>query len=214
MALDPLIQQALAAVRADEQHHLGPSLRRRIYTVLEPIAETPSPVTPRRGRLGVLAARRALPVWEFITPLDDDLHWEHNIDRLPHKFLTLAENLLVGTGDIQAARTIAGDEWYFTGNIRGMLLEGRKYQTPHFHNASYALYAALLALNETLGTDALRSLSDEVDWHENDVDDYELDAAGAAMRAVSGVDMPDPQKRLEYWEWWLTEAVPSAYSGG
>jgi hypothetical protein len=210
-----LLNSALADMSVDPRHQLMPVRRLPIYQALQ-AASVPGTSDRVRGWLALLAARRVLPLWQRAMPLyEDDDPDERGVEanKLAEHFLARAEGVIRGTVDRDVARKEDSDYWYVVGNIELEIFEAREETDGPFFYAFFALDAAYKALHEALGYEQLGRLKG---WETR----FACDAASSAVIAASGggdvVEGPpiDPQKRLEFWEWWLTSAIPAAWEAG
>lgn len=213
--LQELIGEAVKEVKVHPHHNLSPVTRLNIYHSLDPIKLTPS-LYPKRGWLGVLTVRRILPIWQRAMPL-----WESENDKsnlissnlLPEHILKLTENLLLGLIDVQFTWKEANNYWDEVGNLIQEILEDfekKVFNTAHVCNAS------LHALHETLGVEFLGKLKNWAKYNDEQLSNhfFACDTAASAVIAYAGggnVSPFDPEKRLDFWEWWLTEAIPQAW---
>lgn len=214
VTLQELINNLLAKVRKHPEHQLMPVERYKLYRMLESELQAYIP-HPILGRLSIITAKFVLPIWQQAMPLHPNENPSEDesasYDNLPEYLLELAEGLLTGRVDIETAVRAAGDYWYVMGNIGEDELRPRGVASAI--KAYYAGEASLMALNETLSG----SMFDTIRGWESYTDDtlgYAHDSASAAVKAYSGTNpwtSVDFQKRLEFWEWWLTEALPIAW---
>lgn len=222
------IHQLVSMVRAEMQqhpaHHVLPIQRLKLYAALEPLTQSEETIQPVRGRLAIATARYVLPIWYQAIPILGDTEpaidwgdWVQHYpltDALPEWMIQRAEAVLLGTVDMETAREDSGDLWYVLGDFYDDIVEER---TVAPEEAWYVCKAAYQALSEVLG--GLESL--EIDptlphpVTDKDLENWQLDGAGAAMNAFAGVgpDGPDTvTKRRTFWEWWLTEAIPAVWA--
>jgi hypothetical protein len=155
------------------------------------------------GWLAVLTVRRVLFKWEPI--------WkQNNISReyttTPQMILQVAEGVLLHSVGLEEAYRELCNEFSMGSSVTvGVMFDIKQVYT-----------AAYWALESILDYD--------VKYLENaPLDAYILgDFAFAAMQAYSYVNeanqgqeiLFDSQKRLEFWEWWITEAIPQAWDLG
>jgi len=184
--LQEAVNQALAAMHAHSQHHLLPSLREPIYagfgSQFDPAANK------ARTLLSTWTARRVLPIFERVAPQDGDAR----------SFIELGEDVLTGMIAPAEARQRLDQEGGGQGPDLGQIGQA----------AGFAYEAAVWSV---LGRVGLDYATDE----QTDLDD-QLDAAAAAAMAEAwnGINHKrgvHPDKLREFWEWWLTQAVPAAW---
>jgi hypothetical protein len=166
-----------------------------------------------RGWLGIFTAQYVLPIWHAALPIWTEIPQDlpdHNL--LPDRLITLAETVLANTADLQAAWQEVNDQWYVVGNI------GDEF-TAHRDDVGLAVYfacdTALRALYEALSTDFLDQIPIQADYTDETVPDEWRDSASSAVMAYAGgaeVEPVDVLKRRLFWEWWLQEALPTAWA--
>lgn len=219
-----LIDQYLEEVKLDPQHHLPGASRLAIYKsfgksrfsrepcpreqnyrrFLEAELKTSAIADYARGWLAVLTAKHVIPIWErYYNPLD------YSDVSTPQDILQVAEEVLYNKADIILAATLLCNEFNWPVEV------GANYDFACAYRASYFALDMILSDSEFLNF-----LSQENDKAE----DIHHDFASTAMQAYcfvnngSGetwfsVQNPefDPQKCLEFWLWWLTEAIHQAW---
>jgi len=210
--LHRLTVESLASMRMDPFHRLHPSRRLTIYQWLNNRPENPE-YRKLRGWLGLLAARRVLPIWHELRPV-----WVHTTDRLPEggqlpdRLLSIARSILRGSIDLKRAWQETNDLWYFMENMNGAVFV-RRPEVPN--KAYYAADACFKALHETFCVEFLQHAV-ELEWTSDEyLRDNERDAAACAVLAEAGgadAGTVELSRRLSFWEWWLTEAIPTAWT--
>lgn len=197
--LEEAIRTAGEAVREDPEHVLAPGYRAAIGAAMGPAP--PRPLEPskhaghrRRSLLAIASARRVLPIWERRWPGD----------RSPHEALEAAERLVRGEADLDRC-------WETLDRVK---VRTDQLLATDFA-ASRAGESAVLALVAALDDDFYEPHEVKPGWVDSQRGGGDEDAASAASIACAGgtVGFPgaDRTKRREFWEWWLTEAVPAAY---
>jgi len=201
-----LINYYLKMVRTDPNHDLLARDRVKIYDSFKAISDPQ--YQKFIGRLGILAAHKVLHFWEL-------LKIEYYEDKIPYQMLDIAENLW--QGNIQE-EDIDEDIWYDFHYGGGSLLTSSEEQIPSA--AKFTLCAAESALN------LVRGLAPFQGFNRKQIQEgirNELlysswgDSASSASCAysyqstVDGERIYDPEKRLEFWEWWLKEAISQAW---
>jgi hypothetical protein len=206
-----LIDEALIGIRADPQHHFSLTRRLALYKAfVSPDQKPPSP-NRFRGQLGVLTAKYVIPIWNQVLPIWKNIPPELTDDNdLPQRLIWLAEGVLQGTMEIEAAWKEACDQWDAVGNI------GDSFSA-HQDNKPIPIYfacdAALKALHESLNKEFLGGRRGWEKYTDDNLPDVGRDAASSAVVAYAGnreTEEVDLNKRREFWEWWLLEAVPPA----
>lgn len=198
-SLQHLLDLSMDAVRADLQHALRPIHRQSIYSHLGP---TDTPTGHRtRARLALLAAQHVLPIWQRERPEDNRAK----------RILGLAEDVLHNTADTVATREEVEAEWRWLTDDHGGRYE-------KLSSAAYSAYGAIVqAAFAALEGDTWDHYRFEDDETDADIDIWSSDVAKWAVNAVAGpVWKPDSDaaKRLEFWTWWLNQAVPAAWEVG
>jgi len=214
VALREAIDDALASMRLHRQYRLEAPPRLRIYdefgSWLDPEANR------ARGLLALWTARHVLPLAQAPRA------WSYDLEEI----VETAEDVLTGMLVRSAARV-----------QYARVTEGR-WHDPEFygHVAAYVTAAAYYALSEVIGGMGLEAdvranmfnpdgyvrlggRSSTARWTEEE--EYRGDAAAwAALAAAWDGDDDDqasferfnPADFREFWEWWLTEAVPAAWA--
>lgn len=208
--IQTLIDEALAKVRTDSQYHLPPTLRLSIYQKIGLPTEPAPLVNSMRGRLGIMTARRVLPVWQSATPIRTEIPKGLPNDKyLADGLLELAEGVLNGTGEIAPAWKEVNDSWYVVGNIGDEFTALRDDKPLSVY---YACDAAMRAFYETLGVEFLSKTKKLEQYSDDNLPDEIRDSASSAVIAFAGgaeTEPTDLPKRLEFWEWWLKDAIPT-----
>ena len=133
---------------------------------------------------------------------------------LPSYMLFVAEKVLNGVISHKAARQVASITGIMFGNI------------PELYELAPPSYDACRVFEGTFGLTIIglqefnRKVPEKPDISK---EQDSGDVVGAAVKAYSDVysynednedyefEGPDLQKRLEFWEWWLSEAIPQAW---
>jgi len=207
--LAEIIDDALATVRNHPEHRLGAKQRRTVYESFGPRND---PTANRaRGWLAVLTAQHVLPIGEQVFPDED----------IPRRLVEMAEGVLEGAIDPQVAhrREI----------VEGVDIQDWGYPEEAPWNVFLAGKTGERALAETLGQDLLAlglvwvdiDTPDESgipmeEWPDEKLaEDYGDTASAAAVAFACDPHSPaikcDPDRFLDFWEWWLTEAIPTAW---
>ncbi len=226
-----LIKQSLKTMRQNPMHHLKPTDRPAIYKSFDP-ARFDLPEYTKHGTafdddefreffshqflrcnqgdhaigwLAILTVKQVLQEWE----LKNLTEWESQYISTIQEILQVAQAVLTKKIEfIQAHDNLINDFWYFT----------------HFfvnYEISCLKNAAILALETIIYMKNLNGfpLDDQVE----ELSDF----VGEALKAYTATDENPPgavdmeeiiipiefdaRKRLEFWEWWLTEAIPEAW---
>ncbi len=217
--LQQIVQDLRAEVLQDAHHNLFPNQRLPIYDFIKA-----SSVVKTRKWLAVLSAKFVLPSWEREMP-----NWD-----LAQKTIELAQKVLLeelNAKEMPKKSTITS----LIANLAGIEC-GR--QADYAMEAAITALAEVRGINLFKRISSLQikqGIPDEM------ISSLYVDTMSAAVCAYSGVSfdwkslpygnandpvyMPkliahvrntfdpkfDPNKRLEFWEWWLTEAIPHAW---
>ncbi|MDP9315984.1 MAG: Imm5 family immunity protein [Chloroflexota bacterium] len=190
--LEHVLRLATAALAQHPHHDLNIGYRHAIYHVLGLPRDRPhGPMTigqKRRIHLALMTVRQVLPRWEAL----------HPTDRRPHRLLHATEALLLGT----------------TADLDDIL--------PDFFDLFYADTAGdEIGLAATWALHVARADNEWTPTHINyDLNDSQLSgpehdtAFFAAIAYTAGpwwTADSSRTKRFEFWTWWLTHAVPTAW---
>jgi hypothetical protein len=201
-------------MRHHPTHSLLPVERQKVYDYLGDLDDISA--RRRRGRLALLAAHYVGPIWRHERPHDD------RFDRL----LALASSTLRGTTDAQAVREEQEKAWNWIAHVRPVppdaivfefddeLRDMRDPQDTISASATLVYQTALEAVVVALGEDRFKYCLITDHDTDYDLEVWYRDAAACAAMALAGQDQlldPDNVRRLEFWTWWLTEAVPEAW---
>jgi hypothetical protein len=194
--LQELVDEAYAAMIRDPNHALPPLYRKDIYRLIS--AGQANGGRLARARLALLSARYVIPIWERARPTDVG----------PPGLLRMAEALLTGQDIAEAARSQADAVWEALTE-----LDVHSDKLGIVETIASGL-AAVEALREALGKDPYEGVNIDATKSDEELDPYHTDAAQFAADAYSGpswISSSSPEKRREFWEWWLREAVPMAW---
>lgn len=217
-----LIDETLAIVRNDAVHEMGQHRRRRIYEAL-----WSSPSGDKASKwLAIMSARRVQPIYEegvWTSSLANDEFAVTLLDRM----LDLAEKIVreeLSPEDVQKGVESGDIEDFYYSKLVG----AEKEFPPYIWLATLAAY---YALEEAEGYKPLQiRISGEMPDQNGDTvitssdtwtdcrlagsgchaDDAAVDAAFAFAKRVTRQHY-DSDKVLEFWEWWLAEAIPQAW---
>ncbi|RUT04272.1 hypothetical protein DSM106972_045000 [Dulcicalothrix desertica PCC 7102] len=192
--LQELILSALSSVRVHPSHDLNLGYRHAIWAAFGDDEYGHR----RRAMLALKTVRHVLPIWNKKFPYDDR----------PGYILNLAEKTLAGTISVEVAENESERLW-------------REMQQLGYggHGMVFTVGCAAVAALDTAIDDETFD-PDDIDFNLTDNEDTEGNdssffaacayADGAVWKTVSGEQ--NPIKRLEFWNWWLTQAVPAAWS--
>jgi hypothetical protein len=154
----------------------------------------------RRVALDSAAARHAIPVWE-------DVWYDDGDPSSPPALLNKAERVLNGEPFEPEDYTEALETCGWTEVID---LVGRDVVAQE--RAADAVRAAVATLRTAARQDPFLTLPMDESTRDSDIDEEGADAARwAAMATSADIRGIDIRACREFWEWWLWEAVPSAW---
>lgn len=193
--LESLIQRALEWVWADPNHDLALGLRRKIWMALGR-EQGRGPGCIRRVALALATARHVLPFWESKYPQD----------RTPHTVLDSAEAMRVGRLDKGEAQALWQQAWDHLMELSYL---------DEASQGTAAGFSAVQALRTCIDDETLTLQGVDERLGDDQVDAEDLDASMFAAAAYAGGPAwdasSDSERRRQFWEWWLAEAVPQAY---
>ena len=198
--LRQLIEAADEALRIDPFRTVLPIDRHNIYQMLglldDPIARR------RRVALDGASARHVISVWEEV------FSWDDGDPTSPAALLARAERVLDGEPFDPAIYTEALETCELTGF--GVAIVGRDVVAQE--GAADAVRAAIATLRTAGGQDPFMALPIDKSTRDSGIDEEDADAARWAASAMSAeIGGRDIRASLEFWEWWLWEAVPFAW---
>lgn len=153
----------------------------------------------RRIHLGILTTKHVLPIWQKRFPRS----------RLPYKILAQIDTILEN-GAVDTNKDYDEDFTYAADNFMD------NHQGRHTQYSVGVAYCACQALWITVGDTEI--FPDHIDYTLNDDkrDPDSQDPAYYAAMALAegrvGESKAYKDKRRAFWEWWLDEAVPSAWN--
>lgn len=191
-----MLQEAKEGVRAHPGHELTLPTRKRIWRAMGPVMIDEgnraiySPGLHRRTMLAAYSTEYVLPIWEQHWPRKD-----------PHQMLEIA-------GDYLRRRIEWREAWKSANSFSGGLKNVEDIPEETFHSI-YVGYAAVDTLFVALKDEDCEESStldrDRDHW------DASFYACGAYAGELPWSPRSDKNKRLEFWEWYLNDAVPRAY---
>lgn len=198
-----LIYKTLEELRKDPEVQLRPYQRLEIYQAFDSEGEMLSRRTV--GYLQIITAEHVQEIW--MSKLSE---WHYYLHRL---MLPLTEDILEGRVDPNSriVKEIIDYRYHTLG--------GMEDDDDEVVCATYALDAALSMVR---GSSPFKNPGADLTLTDDELyEEWEGDAASQAVKAYSGfyqVDMgeksagkSDPAKRLQFWEWWLNEAISQAW---
>jgi hypothetical protein len=133
---------------------------------------------------------------------------------LPERLINMIEELLMGSVSVEAAVQRI-DEEHIWDTVGTMVLEFFEVRNDLPLVACHACETAHKALYESLGYEFISDLPELENFTDDNLPDHQRDAASHAVIAYAGGTRKESvnfNKRQEFWEWWLTEAIPMACS--
>jgi hypothetical protein len=192
LELRQALMRAGAAVAAAPQQNLPPVHRRVVYAILG----HSDPASPR-GWLALFTAQRVADLWQAASR-----------QLFVGDPLATIEGVLRGSLPAFAGRQAAQAAW------RQLVAAPAPAPDPRALDAAQAV---VQALGEVLGADPFHALSLRHTTADEELDPAASDTARWAAAAYSGrlgTAGSDPKRRGEFWQWWLYEAVPTAWNAG
>jgi Immunity protein Imm5 len=201
--ISQVINDSLAAVRADAHHHLELGARQTVLAALGPALDPSVPFGgrghQRRTMLDITTVQHILPLWQAVWPDDDS----------PQEVLAEADHALRGTASAEED-VRSSILWLWTVFDDFTLDDGDQHPSQ-----SLVLFAAIKALCRAFndqGFDPTRIDPRATDGHTPPRStDAAFDASVAYADGVPWDQTSHDARRLEFWEWWLTQAVPAAW---
>jgi hypothetical protein len=196
--LEKTIERAYTQMKAHPARALVPIHRQALYNLIN----LNDSLHERRSFkwLAIVTARYTLSIWQN-TKLDN---------RSPEYLIKMAEGILNGKGSIDAANIEADKAWEQIEKL-GTINNDRSINNRSF----YVYVTAFEALMEVLGRDPFQDIVIDESSTDFDLDPWSSDTALWAVAAYAGQigDLDsDTSKRQEFWEWWLQEAIPTAWN--
>ena len=197
-----LIDEAVHAVRAHPQHDLNLGYRQAIWAALGAVADDPSEVKTighrRRSFLANLTICHVLPIWKQQFPND----------QTPERILTEAEMVLNGYVGDETALEDFDDYWEYGQELAA---NSKSMAVAVEMGATIALLTAIE--DENFDPDCIDyRTTDSQEFDSNDASFFAAVAyANGPIWQIVAQPKSDSAKRQQFWEWWLTEAVPRTW---
>lgn len=225
-------EAALTLIEQDPQHEYGPARRKRLNEVWKRLKD---PTADRAYKcLMVITAQKVLPFYALeLQPeaqalfnkqipefTDEELRQHDELEReiaeMPHKAIDWAKELIRGKGDKNEARQYSSNQHHVVGNL------GDFFLLPRANFVNHAAHVALRMASTDVWHgegvfDPFKYIDDDVNKTDFEwlYSGYGGDVASYAAAAWSY----DPQNKqlqsdrlLEFWRWWLLEAIPQAWT--
>lgn len=212
--LQQMMDDALAAIRADPKQEIGSTRRKAIYNWMR----TNEPGKRARKWLEIITAEKVLPIYEAKLPQSLSYVWSQPenkddiyevecsvpIKRLPRRMTEVARGVIEKTFSREIAEELANDYYETCSNIFDFAEEDGIYYPS-------CVVDVLLA--------ASSSVLIAVGYSEREIwslpeDRLMVNDATIYARSAWASDDHDrliPEKIVEFWTWWLTEAIPQAW---
>lgn len=187
-----VIDKCLCSVREDSRHELRLGLRCRVWQLLDN-AHATAVGRNRRVALARRCVEKVLPLW--------DAHFQN--EHIPQSALSVAQRFCDGSISREVTQKELGVLW--------TACDDQAARTGDDQSVVMVAYAAVQVVRESLsivhfGCEGISDSSTDID-----ADPYDHDSAYLGAIAFSGGptwhDASSATRRLEYWTWWLTEAV-------
>jgi hypothetical protein len=139
-----------------------------------------------------------------------------DIKELPNLILATLENVLKGEISLDEARDKLDNTYHvIVSSVGDELFEYNPEGPMEMACVADAAYSGLYqAVARRLSSYVSKNLKHIEHLTDDELPTEILDGTGSAMLAYAGGNILGPvdtQKRLEFWEWWLTEAIPQAW---
>jgi Immunity protein Imm5 len=207
LRLENLLEAALRFVENHPVHDLNLGYRQAIWAAFGLPLKLESNHNIgylKRIKLALITARKVLPIWDAKFPKY----------KLPHEALKITEGSLIGKYNFKATEKYLHQAWTAIENLAS---------EPEFQDDD--TQRAIAA-----GTSAVRTVStvlydEKFDYNnicyenlDEDLDSFLVDTSFWAAISYAGPtwqpNVSEHKKRLEFWIWWLKEAVPIAWKEG
>jgi hypothetical protein len=192
--LQRAIDDAKATLAGDPEARVPLPERGAIWHALGDVGALGGPGHRRRARLAELAVEKVEPFWRETYPGDDTVR----------RMLEAARGAVAGEGDEQALDAWIDDFWDEIAE--------RTTDEPRFR-ASYVGRGACAALRTATEDEAYGYPDEGRDDHDLDIEAWDASwwSALAYGGGTTGEAAYRPERRREFWEWYLDEAVPAAW---
>lgn len=203
--LKKLMDESLEKVRLNPQHHLPLGYREAIYSLMGPYrfleGNSDEIGYRRRVTLAVIAVSKVALLWKSIWPKDDTVETT----------LSAAQDIMYKTPyEIDSSSIAAEIErlWNYTTELTDDTREiAGVVGMAAVRTLSLALWDGYMSDE---GIDFERT--DDIDFMFNDMHFYAATAyADGPPYPIALASTSNPTKRQEFWEWWITTAVPTAW---
>lgn len=204
-SLKKTLTTALQAVENHPHHDLNLGYRQAIWAVFDffEASERHQNIGHfKRIKLAIMTAHKVLPLWES----------KFSNDKLPHETLKVAETVLIGEYHFETTEKYLQQAW---NNIENLASEPN-FQDDCTQRAIAAGTSAVKAVSTALYDESFDVNNINYQNSDEDLDSFQVDSSFWAATSYAGPiwdsSASEPKKRLEFWHWWLKEAVPMAFS--
>lgn len=196
------IRRARQALREDRQGDLTAGYRQLIYAAIGPAWDFDNALEGAnayrvRVNLATSSVEKVLHFWQRV--------WPEN--PLPYRLLRVAGDVKAGRRPRTDASREADEGWC---ECDGIVAKERATAI-----AILVGYGAVQVVRRAVFDETCDPGSIDVALSDVDVDPDEMDSSGLAAAVWAGGTLwdgtSDPAKRREFWEWWLTTAIQSAW---
>jgi len=194
------LQKCISELNNDPYHDLSPKSRRLLFEAMnqEIQGDWQGPVEMSkanyvRAQIAILVSKKVLPIWDkYIKP------------KHPHNILDKSEGYIIGavTFDALSEDKSAFHAFLFNAGTPDELLA--------FPVGEAAAHAVGVVLFDEIALDEDLSLEERDEPSDPDNYDCASWAANAYSNGFPVMDNFDAQKSLEFWTWYINEAVPTA----
>lgn len=199
--IDNIIVKSLEAINSHPQHDLNLGYRRLVWTVFGPHKSIGTHDSQRglirRVNLAILTTKYVLPLWENVWPEDSS----------PQFLLGEAQKVLSGS--------IPDDDGWTTRNQHWEKYVEAGYEVEEHQIALNVGFSAVQTLTASLQDEVFEPSSIDESLSDAEIDPDQMDSSFFSAAAYSGGAIwetgSSAQKRKAFWEWWLSEAVITAW---
>lgn len=200
--LERIIEESLEAVNNHPKHDLNLGYRYLVWTTFGPHKKIDTDLKLlgfiRRVNLAVLSTRHVMHIWESV--------WSE--DKSPHTLLDKTQMVLSGS-------LLENDAWKIRNQYWDNYVEINIQEKEHQSTLCVG-FSAVQALTAALQDEIFDPAHVDKQLTDTDIDADQMDSSFFSSVAYSGGAIWEPgsstEKRKEFWNWWLREAVIAAWS--
>jgi len=188
------MQTALVAVQTHPRHDLNLGFRQSIFFHIGPQLQFKAHRV--RTHLAILTIEKVLPIWNAVLGPND----------LPYRAINIAKDVLSKNLSVEAASRERDSLWTECDDLA--------YEHSELQIAVGVGYGATQAIATAVHDECFDSETNfEITDEDVDAEDLDPSFFGAAASANGTVwdDDSNSNNRRVFWEWWITEAIPSAW---